>query len=133
MKNVAKSLAGIVALLFFGFGASYMLAPAGALEAAGLEAASTQGLATGRALIGGSFVTFGILIVMHVVVHDNHGVMRMVILFLLLSIIGRIISLVVDGSSAEAIRNLLPVSLMFLVSIGSLVLFLRSERAEKAG
>ncbi|MEO0564641.1 MAG: DUF4345 family protein [Chloroflexota bacterium] len=132
MKNTAKALAAVIALLFFVFGVRYMFAPAGVLEAAGLEATSILGLATARALIGGSFLTFGILIVMHVIVSENHGVMRMVILFLLISIIGRVLGLFIDGINPEAIRNLVPVSLMLLVSIGSLVLFIRGEKSDQA-
>ena len=127
MRNAAKGLAGIVALLFFVFGIRYMFFPAGLLESAGLEATGALGFATLRALIGGSFLTFGILIVMHVIVSENHGVMRMVILFLLLSIVGRIVSLVADGSDGGAIGNLIPVTLLLIGSIASLVLFLRSE------
>lgn len=129
MRNIARALAGLIALLFLFFGVRYMFAPVSVLETAGLVATSEVGLATVRALIGGSFLTFGILIVIHVVLHQNHGVLRMAILFLLLSIVGRIISLFADGSSPEAIRNLIPVSVMFVVSIISLVLFLRSENA----
>ena len=84
MRNVARVLAGLIALLFLFFGVRYMFAPAGLLETAGLVATSEFGLATVRALIGGSFLTFGILIIMHVVLHQNHGVLRMTILFLLL-------------------------------------------------
>ena len=127
MRNVAKVLAGIIALLFFVFGIRYMFLPAAVMETSGLEAVNNLGLATVRAFIGGGMLTFGILIVMHVIVHENHGVMRMAILFLLLSLIGRIVSLVADGSGNGAIRNLVPVSLMIVVSIISLVLFLRSE------
>ncbi|WP_420641008.1 DUF4345 family protein [Candidatus Leptofilum sp.] len=127
MRNVARALSGLIALLFLFFGVRYMFAPASVMETAGLVAASELGFATVRALIGGGFLTFGILIVMHVVLHQNHGVLRMAILFLLLSLIGRIVSLFADGSSAEAIRNLIPVSGMLVVSIVSLVLFLRSE------
>ena len=133
MRNIARGLAGLIALLFLIFGVRYMFAPAGVLESAGLAATSEVGLATVRALIGGSFLAFGILIVMHVVLHQNHGVLRMAILFLLLSIVGRIISLFADGSSAEALRNLVPVSLMMVVSFISLVLFLRSEEPAQGG
>ena len=133
MRNVARLLAGLIALLFLFFGVRYMFAPAGLLETAGLVATSEVGLATVRALIGGSFLAFGILIVMHVVLHQNHGVLRMAILFLLLSIVGRVVSLVADGSSSEAIRNLIPVSGMMVVSIISLVLFLRAEVGSPEG
>lgn len=127
MRNVARALSGLIALLFLIFGVRYMFAPASVMESAGLVATSELGLATVRALIGGGFLTFGILLVMHVVLHQNHGVLRMAILFLLLSIIGRIVGLVADGVTPEVLRNLVPVSAMFVVSVISLVLFLRSE------
>lgn len=133
MRTIARVLAGLIALLFLIFGAMYMFVPANVMEGAGLVATSEVGYATVRAFIGAGLLTFAILILMHVVVHQNHGVMRMAILFLLLSLVGRIISLFADGSSAEAIRNLVPVSLMLLASIISLVLFLRSDDLVKQG
>ncbi len=127
MRNVAKGLAGLVALLFIVFGIRYMFFPVGLMESGGLEAVSSLGLANVRGLIGGSFLTFGILIVMHVIVNENHGVLRMVIMFLLLSIVGRIVSLVADGSDGGAVRNIIPVTLLLIGSIASLVMFMRSE------
>ena len=127
MRNVAKGLAGLVALLFIVFGIRYMFFPAGLMESGGLEAVSSLGLANVRGLIGGSFLTFGILIVMHVVVNENHGVLRMVIMFLLLSIVGRIVSLVADGSDGGAVRNIIPATLLLIGGIASLVMFMRSE------
>jgi len=127
MRNVARAISGLIALLFLFFGLRYMFAPTSVLEAAGLVATNELGFATVRGLIGGGFLTFGILIVMHVVLHENHGVLRMAILFLLLSLVGRVVSLFADGASPEALRNLIPVSAMLVVSILSLVLFLRSE------
>ena len=127
MRNVAKALSGLIALLFLFFGVRYMFAPAGMMESAGLVATSELGLATVRALIGGGLITFGILIVMHVVLHENHGVLRMAILFLLLSLVGRIVGIFVDGLSPDVIRNLVPVLGMLVVSIIALALFLRSE------
>lgn len=129
MKNVARVLAAIIALLFLLFGVRYMFAPAGVLTTAGLESVGAAGLSTARALIGGSFLAFGILLVMHTVVNQETGALRFAILFLLLSIIGRIISLVADGIGPDSIRNLVPVSLMFIVSIISLRLFLQTDNA----
>lgn len=129
MRTVARVLAGLVALAFLFFGARYMFAPAGLLAGAGLEVTSSLGLANIRALIGGSFLTFGILIVMHTVVNQETGSLRFAILFLLLSIIGRIISLVADGSDGGAVQNMIPAIVLFLASVGSLVMFLRSEES----
>ena len=127
MRNIARGLAGIIALLFLVFGALYMFAPEGVMARAGIETVSNLGTATIRAFIGGSFLAFGILLVMHTVVNQETGALRFAILFLLLSIVGRVVSLFADGSSTLAIRNLVPVSLMVIVSIVSLVLFLRTN------
>lgn len=126
MRNVARGLAAIIALAFLIFGVRYMFAPAGLIEGS-LQAVSELGMANIRALIGGSFLAFGILLVMHTVVNQETGALRFAILFLLLSIIGRIISLVVDGSTALAIRNIVPATILLIGSIASLMLFQRSD------
>ncbi len=120
MRMAARVIAGIVALAFIIFGVRYMFAPAALMEAGGLEAVSSLGMANVRALIGGSFLTFGILIVMHTVVHQETGSLRFAILFLLLSIVGRIVSLIADGADGGATRNMVPAIILFLASIGSL-------------
>ncbi|MEM7111131.1 MAG: DUF4345 family protein [Chloroflexota bacterium] len=127
MRTVARVLAAIIAFLFLLFGFRYMFAPDAVMATAGIEAVNNLGMATIRAFIGGGFLTFGILLVMHTVINQETGSLRFAILFLLLSIVGRVVSLVVDGSNPEALRNLVPVSLMVIVSVASLVLFLRSE------
>lgn len=127
MRNVARGLAGVIALAFLVFGVRYMFAPAGLMESGGLEAINVLGMANIRALIGGSFLTFGILLVMHTVVNQETAALRFAILFLLLSIIGRIISLFADGSDPLALRNIVPATLLLIGSIASLVMFLRSE------
>ena len=104
MRITARVLAGLIAFLFLIFGAMYMFVPANVMEGAGLAATSAVGYATVRAFIGAGLLTFAILIVMHVVVHQNHGVLRMAILFLLLSLVGRIISLFADGSDLRQKR-----------------------------
>ncbi len=127
MRNVARGLAGLIALLFLVFGFRFMFMPEAAMASAGLEAVNNLGLATIRALVGGSFLTFGVLLVVHTVVNQQTGALRFSIMFLLFSIIGRIISLFTDGSGSEAMRNLIPVSIMFIVSVASLVMFQKTE------
>ena len=127
MRNAARGLATIIAFLFLAFGIRYMFDPAPLMEAAGLAASSPLGMATVRAFIGGGFLAFGILLVMHTVVHQQTGALRFSILFLLLSIVGRVVSLNADGGGPEVMRNFVPVSIMLLVSIASLVMFLRTE------
>ncbi len=127
MKTVARVLAGLIALLFLVFGFRYMFFPDALMAGVGLEAVRVLGMATVRAFIGGGFLTFGILLVMHTVVNQETGALRFTILFLILSIVGRIVSLIADGAGPLALRNLVPVSIMLIVSIASLVLFLKSE------
>ncbi|WP_420630685.1 DUF4345 family protein [Candidatus Leptofilum sp.] len=130
MRNAARGLAGLVALLFLIFGVRYMFLPAGLMESGGLEAVSSLGLANVRALIGGAFLTFGILLIMHTVISQQTGALRFTILFLLLSIVGRIVSLIADGSNGGVVRNMIPAIILFVVSIASLMMFLRSETSE---
>lgn len=130
MRTTARGLAAILAALFLVFGVLFMFSPEGRLAGAGLEATSNLGLATMRAMIGASFLAFGILLVMHTVIAQQTGALRFAILFLLLSVIGRVISLVADGSGNDAVRNVVPVSLMFVGAVAALVLFRRSEPAE---
>ncbi len=127
MKNVGRLLAAAVAVLFVAFGVLYMFSPEGRLAASDLEATSELGLATIRALIGASFLTFGILLIMHTVIGQDLGALRFTILFLLLSTIARVVSLVADGSSDDAIRNVIPVGLLLVASVVSLALFQRGE------
>ena len=129
MRTIARVLAGVIALLFLLFGFRYMFLPDALMATSGIEAVTPLGMATIRAFIGGGMLTFGILLVMHTVVHQETGSLRLSILFLLLSIGGRVVSLIVDGSDPASLRNFVPVILMVIVSIVSLVLFLRSEPA----
>ncbi len=127
MKTVARVLAGLIALLFLVVGFRYMFFPDALMARSGLEAVSVLGMATVRAFIGGGFLTFGILLVMHTVINQETGALRFTILFLILSIVGRIVSLIADGAGPVVLRNFVPVSIMLIVSIASLVLFLKSE------
>ena len=131
MKNLARILAAAIAVLFIAFGLLYMFSPEGRMVASDLDATSALGMATVRALIGASFLTFGILLVMHTVIGQETGALRFAILFLLLSVVGRVVSLVADGSSDEAVRNLVPVGLMLLVSVAALALFQRADSAKQ--
>ena len=131
MKTTARVLAGVIALLYLLFGIRYMFLPNGVMATAGIEAVNNLGMATVRGLIGGGFLAFGILLVMHTVVNQQTGALRFAILHLLLTIVGRIMSLIADGADPLALRNLVPVSIMLIVSIASLVMFLRSENAQK--
>lgn len=129
MNNAARAVAAAIALLFLAFGALYFFSPEGRLNGADLEATSNLGVATARSLIGGGFLTFGILLVMHTVIGRETGALRLSILFLLLSLLGRILSLAADGTGHGAVANLVPVGLMLIASVAALVMFERSNTA----
>lgn len=129
MKTIGRAIAAVIAALFLFFGVRYMFIPTPLLESAGLQATTPLALATVRGLIGGSFLTFGVLLVMHTVIHSETGAFRFAILFLLLSVVGRLISLGADGVDPAAVRNIIPVTVMLVGSVAGLILMLRAERA----
>lgn len=131
-KTAARILAGIVALLCLLIGARYMFAPAGVLEGAGFDPAgvSIAGLSTLRAVVGGTFLMFAIVIGVHSVRDGEQMPMRFIVLFWLLYTAGRIISMVVDGVGDGTIRSAVPGVIALLLSIGSVVMFSKSNLAE---
>ena len=131
-KTAARILAGIVALLCLLIGARYMFAPAGVLESAGFDPAgvSIAGLSTLRAVVGGTFLMFAIVIAVHSVRDGEQMTMRFIVLFWLLYTVGRIISMVVDGVGDGTIRSAVPGVIALLLSIGSVVMFSKSDSAE---
>ena len=129
MRPAARVLAGVIALLYLAFGVRFLFFPESALQTAGLDAGGLLGLANTRALLGGSFAAFGVLLIMHTVVHQQTGALRFAILHLLLTLVGRVVGLGVDGVDPLVLRNLIPVSVMIAVSVISLRLFLKTEPA----
>ncbi len=128
-NTVAKVLAGLVGLLCLLVGARYMFTPVAVLETAGFDPAgvSIAGLSTLRAVVGGAFLMFAIVIMVHSVRDGEHMTMRFMVLFWLLYTVGRIISMVVDGVGDGTIRSAVPGVIALLLSIGSVVLFSKSE------
>lgn len=64
---------------------------------------------------------------MHTVIRDDPEALGFAILFLLISVIGRVVSLVANGARTDAIRNVVPVGLVLAVSVVALVLFQRGR------
>ena len=122
-------MVALLATVAIFFGLSFMFNPAGSLANAGLEAMGPGGLATARAIIGGAYLTFGVLLIMHTVIHKNMGALRFFIMFLVFSLVGRIVGAVADGTDALATRSFVPVIILILVSGVSLMLMMRSEPA----
>jgi hypothetical protein len=127
MRNIARALVALLAAISIFFGISFMFNADAALMNAGLEAMGPGGLANARAIIGGAYLTFGVLLIMHTVIHQNMGALRFWIMFLVFSLVGRIVGLISDGSDALSSRSFVPVIVLLVVSGISLMLMMRSE------
>ena len=131
-KTIARILAGLVVLACLAIGLRYMFAPAGILEGAGFdpEGVSILGLSTLRAVVGGTFLTFAIIVGVHTVRDGNDEMIRMMVLFWLLYTVGRVVGMVNDGIVENTIRSAIPGVVLLVVSITSVVLFSRGKAAE---
>ena len=130
-KMIARVLAGLIALVCLLIGARYMFTPVGVLEGAGFPAdVGVMGLSTLRAVVGGAFLMFAIVIGVHSVRDGEDMAMRFIVLFWLLYSVGRIIGMVSDGVVEGPIRSAVPGFVLLLVSIASVVLFAKSKTAE---
>ncbi len=127
MRKVARVLAGAVALTYLVFGARFVFTPDALLSTAGFEQVSLVGMANVRALLGGSFLAFGILLMIHTAIKQETGALRFTILHLLVMLVARMVSLGVDGSAPGVLRNLAPASIMFVVCVVALKLFQKSD------
>ncbi len=130
-KTIARVLAGLVALACLLIGARYMFAPAGILEGAGFPTdLSAGGLSTLRAVVGGAFIAFAIIVGVHTVRDGEDEMIRFMVLFWLLYTVGRVVGIVADGVGETTIRSMIPGIVLLVVSIGSVVMFARSKTAE---
>ena len=132
-KTIARSLAGLVALACLLIGARYMFAPAGILEGAGFDPVGTSiaGLSTLRAVVGGAFLAFAIIVGVHTVRDGEDEMIRFMVLFWLLYTIGRVVGIIADGIGETTIRSMIPGVVLLILSISSVVLFSRSKTAEE--
>ena len=128
MKNVARGLVALIAILYIFIGLRFIFTPDGAMVTAGLEAVGV-GVANVRAYMGGPFLAFGILLMMHTVINQETGALRFVILAMLISIIARILDLIVGGMDPSDIRGLLFTIVLFGTSVFSLVTMLKDQKA----
>ena len=96
---IARGLAGLVALACLAIGLLYMFNPAGVLEGAGFDPAgvSVLGLSTLRAVVGGAFITFAIVVGLHTVRKGDDEMIRLMVLFWLMYTVGRVVGIVSDG------------------------------------
>ena len=129
---IARGLAGLVALACLAIGLLYMFNPAGVLEGAGFDPAgvSILGLSTLRAVVGGAFITFAIVVGLHTVRKGDDEMIRLMVLFWLMYTVGRVVGIVSDGIVEGTIRSAVPGVLLLIISIASVVLFSRGKAAE---
>lgn len=101
-KTIARVLCGLLALLFIGSGLLYMFNPAAQLGTTMLEPLGDTifGLANARANLGAPLVTFGILLAMGAILQEKIP-LRVVMIYLVLSIIARIVGLATMGVDAD--------------------------------
>ncbi len=105
MKILARILPGILGLLFLAVGLVFMINPSGeaVLARLSLTPEGIVGLATIRSVIGGTFVTMGILLASAAL--KGHAKPVLIVgIFLTVALIGRIFGLVLDGSNIEVLR-----------------------------
>ncbi|MEM7132226.1 MAG: DUF4345 family protein [Chloroflexota bacterium] len=131
-KTIARILAGLVALACLAIGILYMFNPGRVLEGAGFDpvGVSVLGFSTLRAVVGGAFLTFAIIVGIHTVRDGDDEMIRMMVLFWLIYTVGRVVSMVADGVVENTIRSAVPGVVLLILSIGSVALFSRSKSAE---
>lgn len=71
---------------------------------------------------------FGILLLIHMAINQGMSALWFAILQLVLALIGRVVSLVVDGSNLAVLRAFVPVVIMLAICVASLVLFQSSAK-----
>ena len=132
-NTIARGLAALVALLCLVIGARYMFAPAGILEGAGFPTdLSPAGLSTLRAVVGGAFLAFAVIVGVHTVRDGEDEMIRFMVLFWLLYTVGRVVGMIADGVGDTTIRSAVPGVVALIISIASVVMFSRAKAAETA-
>ena len=119
MKTVARVLLGLLALMLLGNGLAYMFVPEVQLASTMIEPTGDGifGMGNVRANIGAPMVTFGILVAI-AAIRMEIAPLKVVMLFLVLSIVARIASLVVSGVDAGgfSIRIMVLLSVMLAIT-----------------
>ena len=118
MKTAARVLLGLAALMLLYNGLAYMFVPEIQLGTTMIQPTGDGifGMANIRANIGAPAVTFGILLAISAIRMEKAPV-RVVIMFLVLSIIARIVGLIVGGIDADFLSIRIMVVLTVLLAI----------------
>ncbi len=124
MKIAARVLMGIMALITLYMAFTFMFVPQGDLQQVrlGLTAAdAVVGPTTIRAWIGGLWLGIA-LMSLAVAIRQLHEPFHFLLIFLGVMLLGRVVGLVMDGSSAGSMRAFIPEIVML-----GIVLFARSQ------
>lgn len=100
MKILAKVLSGILTLAFLGLGLLFMFNPAATVELLQLTPEAADGWAAIRSVFGGLFLGIAILL-LRGLMYEEWLPIRIAGIILAITILGRIVSLVVDGFEAH--------------------------------
>lgn len=101
MTGVMRVVIGLIGLFNIGIGLAFLLAPAAQAGQFFLAPIGSQGLATLRADFPGFFITGGTFALIGAVKQDGHA-LRVPLLLLTIAIIGRTLSLALDGMAPTA-------------------------------
>ncbi|MCG2840458.1 DUF4345 family protein [Sandaracinobacter sp. RS1-74] len=124
MKRIFQLLIGLVGLFNVGMGVAFLLRPAEMAAKFFLTPHGSQGLASIRAdfsaffLVGGLFALLG-------AVRADPAPLRVPALLLSIALLGRTVSLVLDGVAATAFQPMLAEAVMILILVGGMQAFRR--------
>lgn len=128
-ETVMRFLVGLIGLLFLGLGIGFMTFPDSFAVGFGVQPMTVQGLNAIRGDFGGIFIGMGFFTLLGAVTGRRHWLV-VPALFLMLVIIGRAISLGVDGFSAAGTQSLKAEAVMLAVF---LILFIFTRKTVKNG
>ena len=100
MKTVLRILLGLLALFFFVMGAQFLLSPVSTAAQFGLEALDLSGMSSLRSFNAGLFLGLGLLLGLRIFRVELSGFLT-IALFEATIVVGRLVSMVFDGSSAQ--------------------------------
>ena len=100
MKIALRVLLGLLALFFFVMGAQFLLSPSSTGAQFGLEALDVSGMSSLRSFNGALFLGLGLLLGLRLFGVELSGFLA-VALFEAAVVVGRLFSMVFDGTSAQ--------------------------------
>ena len=114
MKILAKVLSGILAVAFLGLGLLFVFNPAATLTLLQLTPVAIGGWAAIRSVFGGLFLGIALLLI-HGLVHDEGLPVRMAGVVLAATVLGRLVSLALDGFEASLLGPIIIESILIAI------------------